>query len=405
MDSVALDRMQPKFKHVEDSTLESAPESKIAKKLQYSPPNLPTVSFLHSSRLSILSSKSCCLFRPRVVVPVAFIGCPRSPIASKIRTATFRTQSLRRRPPAFHPSTAICDPFISHRASISAPIPLIDFPSFAPFVSGNLHVVDATRVATSAILHSFFHTFASPWTLIVAQSPAPLLTFFPTPDVPSSIEIGFLLSSTLYFTFPYLNSHSFSSRLRSATLHDIIDWMNIGIPQTNRSKGNPETIAYAEPLFNIMPALAERFYRNFSVRQLSKGDPETIAYAEPLFNIMPALAERFYRNFSFRQLVALPFKPPSFPIPNTEVQYSDGPRVATTDRALTSFLRLRSYIFDLVTLDLHSLTNRGHFKGVSELLELIYGNDQKRAKVMLAHTEEEEEPRGLWWVSYTEGLR
>ncbi|KAH9158816.1 hypothetical protein EDB89DRAFT_1917374 [Lactarius sanguifluus] len=45
--------------------------------------------------------------------------------------------------------------------SISAPIPLIGFPSFAPFVSGKLHVV-ATCVATSAILHSFFRTFASP---------------------------------------------------------------------------------------------------------------------------------------------------------------------------------------------------------------------------------------------------
>ncbi|KAH9022936.1 hypothetical protein EDB84DRAFT_1441083 [Lactarius hengduanensis] len=127
-------------------------------------------------------------------------------------------------------------------------------------------------------------------------------------------------------------AENFSSRLRSATLHDIIDWMNIGIPQTNRSK-----------------------------------------------------------------VGRTPFQAPIIPHPNAEVQYSDGPRVATTDRALTSFLRLRSYIFDLVTLDLHSLTNRGHFKGVSELLELIYGNDQKRAKVMLAHTEEEEEPRGLWW--------
>ncbi|KAH9166311.1 hypothetical protein EDB89DRAFT_2075903 [Lactarius sanguifluus] len=155
-------------------------------------------------------------------------------------------------------------------------------------------------------------------------------------------------------------------------LHDIIDWMNIGIPQTNRSKGDPETIAYAEPLFNIMPALAERFYRG--LHNLST-HPHTSDF------------------------------PPSFPIPKVEVQYSDGSRVATTDRALTSFLRLRSYIFDLVTLVLHSLTNRGHFKGVSELLELIYGNDHKRAKVMLAHTEEEEEPRGLWWVSYTEGLR
>lgn len=135
-----------------------------------------------------------------------------------------------------------------------------------------------------------------------------------------------------------------------------------------------------------MPALAERFYR--VLHNLST-HPHTSDFVIPSYR----------ENFSVRQLVALPFKPPSFPIPNVEVQYSDGSRV------LTSFLRLRSYVFDLVTLDLHSLTNRGHFKGVSELLELIYGNDHKRAKVMLAHTEEEEEPQGLWWVSYTEGLR
>jgi nuclear pore complex protein Nup205 len=79
-------------------------------------------------------------------------------------------------------------------------------------------------------------------------------------------------------------------------------------------------------------------------------------------------------------LAALPFKPPSFPSPSVEVQYSDGSRVATTVESLTSFLRLRSYIFDLVALDLHTLTNRGHFKGVSELLELIYGNEQRQAE-------------------------
>ena len=153
------------------------------------------------------------------------------------------------------------------------------------------------------------------------------------------------------------------------SIHVILDWVNIGIPRTNRSKGDPEVIAYAEPLFNIMPALAERFYRvlhNLSMH------PHTSDF------VMRYLRTR--EDFTVRQLAALPFKPPSFPIPNVEIQYSDGSRVATTVESLTSFLRLRSYIFDLVALDLHSLTNRGHFKGVSELLELIYGNEQRQAE-------------------------
>ncbi len=157
---------------------------------------------------------------------------------------------------------------------------------------------------------------------------------------------------------------------QKSSIHVILDWVNIGIPRTNRSKGDPETIAYAEPLFNIMPALAERFYRvlhNLSMH------PHTSDF------VMRYLRTR--EDFSVRQLSALPFKPPSFPIPNVEVQYSDGSRVATTVESLTSFIRLRSYVFDLVALDLHTLTNRGHFKGVSELLELIYGNEQRQTEV------------------------
>ncbi|KAF8272691.1 nucleoporin Nup186/Nup192/Nup205 [Lactarius quietus] len=155
-----------------------------------------------------------------------------------------------------------------------------------------------------------------------------------------------------------------------SSIHVILDWVNIGIPRTNRSKGDLELVAFAEPLFNIMPALAERFYRvlhNLSMH------PHTSDF------VMRYLRTR--EDFFVRQLAALPFKPPSFPIPNVEVQYSDGSRVATTVESLTSFLRLRSYIFDLVALDLHTLTNRGHFKGVSELLELIYGNEQRQAEV------------------------
>jgi nuclear pore complex protein Nup205 len=80
-------------------------------------------------------------------------------------------------------------------------------------------------------------------------------------------------------------------------------------------------------------------------------------------------------------LATLPFQTPSHPVPNIEVKYSDGSRVATTVEALTSFLRLRSFVFDLVTLDLHILTNRGNLKSVSELLELIYRNEQRQFDV------------------------
>ena len=43
--------------------------------------------------------------------------------------------------------------------------------------------------------------------------------------------------------------------------------------------------------------------------------------------------------------------------------------------SLSCFLHLCSYIFDLVALKLHILTNKGHFKGVSELLDMLFGTD------------------------------
>ncbi|KAH9167418.1 hypothetical protein EDB89DRAFT_2125258 [Lactarius sanguifluus] len=87
---------------------------------------------------------------------------------------------------------------------------------------------------------------------------------------------------------------------------------NIGIPRTNRSKGNPETIAYAEPLFNIMPALAECFYR--------------VLHNLSIYCHTPDFMMRYLHlreSFFTRQLAALPFI-----IPHVEVQYSNGSRVA-----------------------------------------------------------------------------
>lgn len=86
---------------------------------------------------------------------------------------------------------------------------------------------------------------------------------------------------------------------------------------------------------------------------------------------------RAQEDFFARQLAVLPFQVPTgIAEPTVEVQYADGARVPTSISVLTAFLRLRSYIFDLVALDLHVLTKKAHFRGVGELLDLIYGNQK-----------------------------
>ena len=155
------------------------------------------------------------------------------------------------------------------------------------------------------------------------------------------------------------------------SIHVILDWVNIGIPRTHRNKSDSEPFAHAEPLFSVMPALAERFYRVLHNLCMHRETSDfTMRYL------------RTREDFFVRQLAALPFHASSHPIPDIEVRYSDGSRVATTVEALTSFLRLRSFVFDLVALDLHILTSRGHLKSVSELLELIYGNEQRQLDVV-----------------------
>lgn len=84
---------------------------------------------------------------------------------------------------------------------------------------------------------------------------------------------------------------------------------------------------------------------------------------------------RTRENFFARQLAAIPSKiPATVQDPYIEVLYNDSSRVITTVPALSSFLRLRSSIFELVALDLHVLTSKGHFKGVTELLQILFGN-------------------------------
>ncbi|KAK7682411.1 hypothetical protein QCA50_014616 [Cerrena zonata] len=142
-------------------------------------------------------------------------------------------------------------------------------------------------------------------------------------------------------------------------MHSIVDLVNTGIPRVSKRVEVREA-----PLLASIPALAEKCYH--VLFQLSK-HPRTSDFTTRYL--------RSREDFFARHLVAMPFKSPIIARePYIEVMYRDGSRVITTVPAFCSFLRLRSWVLDLAALELHILVNKGHHKGVSELLELLFGN-------------------------------
>ncbi len=154
---------------------------------------------------------------------------------------------------------------------------------------------------------------------------------------------------------------------RRACIHSLLDIVNHGVPRLrNKAQRQRNQSAAAHALLVTLPALAERCYT--VIYQLCK-HPRTSDFT------MRYLRTR--EEFFARHLAALPFKVPSALVePYIEVQYNDASRVITTVPALRAFLRLRSIIFDLVALELHVLTNKGHLKSVTDLLDLLYGNEE-----------------------------
>ncbi|KAF7320904.1 Nucleoporin [Mycena chlorophos] len=146
-------------------------------------------------------------------------------------------------------------------------------------------------------------------------------------------------------------------------VHVIFELANMGVPRLETDAAPVEDM---EPLFIMLPGLAELVYR--IIYQLCM-HPRTSEFT------MRYLRTR--DDFFARQLAVIPSR-----VPETineggggvQVVYVDGARVQTTVPALTSFLRLRAWIFDLVALDLHVLTSKGHLKGVAELLHILFGN-------------------------------
>ncbi|KAK2465538.1 hypothetical protein APHAL10511_002430 [Amanita phalloides] len=152
---------------------------------------------------------------------------------------------------------------------------------------------------------------------------------------------------------------------RQTSVHVILDLVNVAVPRLKtKGKERDRRIRHTMPLFVTLPGLAERCYR--VIYQLCV-HPKTSDFATRYL--------RSREDFFARQLASVPtHMPETFQEPNIEVLFSDGLRCITTVPSMTSFLRLRSCIFQLVALELHILSNKGHFKAVSELLGILFGN-------------------------------
>lgn len=156
---------------------------------------------------------------------------------------------------------------------------------------------------------------------------------------------------------------------RRACIHSILDTLNDGVPRLNddtRLQHAAGIVTY-QTLTTRSPAYAERCYRViYQLSKHSRTSEFTLRYL------------RSREDFVARHLAALPYHlNPTFAEPYIEIQYNDSSRVVTTVPMLTASLRLRSTIFDLVALELHSLTSKRHSKSVVDLLNLLYGNEDE----------------------------
>lgn len=148
---------------------------------------------------------------------------------------------------------------------------------------------------------------------------------------------------------------------RQTCVHVLLDLLNSGVPRLRGIKELPTDA----PLFVTLPGLAERCYH--VIYQLC-AHPKTFDFT------MRYLRTR--EDFFCRHLALIPSRSPETSAERPiQVQYNDGSRVLTTVPALSSFLRLQSWIFDLAALELHVLTSKGHARGVEELLEILFSND------------------------------
>ena len=140
----------------------------------------------------------------------------------------------------------------------------------------------------------------------------------------------------------------------------LLDTSNPRLKETRREGSHGAT-----SLVSSLPGLAERCYRviwNLCVH------PRTSEFSTRY------LRTKF--NFFARQLMNIPSVAPSaIEDPFIQVRYEDGNIITTTIPLLSAFLRLRSHICRLAALELQVLSDKGQSKGITELLDILFGMD------------------------------
>ncbi|KAI6142345.1 nucleoporin Nup186/Nup192/Nup205 [Pisolithus tinctorius] len=188
------------------------------------------------------------------------------------------------------------------------------------------------------------------------------------PDRPYPNIAHFLLFGGSEDGYQIQDSHALGAHRTCS--HVILDLVNAGVPPAGGGGRDRDRalLAPTEPLFTVLPALAEKCYRiiyNLCVH------PRT---SDPTMRYL-----RTHEDFFVRHLAAIPSKVPMASVePLIEVLYNDGARVLTNVPTVRAFTGLRSRILDLAALELHVLTNRGHFKGVLNILQILYGTESLR---------------------------
>ncbi|KAI0789160.1 nucleoporin Nup186/Nup192/Nup205 [Abortiporus biennis] len=150
---------------------------------------------------------------------------------------------------------------------------------------------------------------------------------------------------------------------RRSCIHALLDVLNSGIPrQPQDFRYSPLTV---DSLLVTTPILAERCYH--VVYQLCK-HPKTSDFT------LRYLRSR--EDFFTRHLLAMRFKAPTVPSESfIEVQYSDRSRVVTTVASFSTFLRSRSWLFEIASIELYVLAGKGLNRTITSLLDVLFGGD------------------------------
>ncbi|KAG8801256.1 hypothetical protein FRC17_006685, partial [Serendipita sp. 399] len=157
------------------------------------------------------------------------------------------------------------------------------------------------------------------------------------------------------------------SALNSTTscFHVITELLSDGIPLLDSTRRRREEQSLSRtPLYFKAPLLAEKCHRLFY--QLCSHE----LTSKPAARYLRTREDYFARN-----LAALPIRAPEIPLGKEgTASYADGISIESNCSALTSFLRMRSWLLESVALEIHLLTDEKQFPRAGRLLDILFGS-------------------------------